>query len=382
MKILITTDLYTVKTNGVVTSVQNLYEELKKDGHDVKILTLSNNQKSRREGEVYYIRSVSLEKVYPEVRMPTAYRHKMIKELMLWKPDIIHSQCEFFTFQYALRISKCTGAPIVHTYHTLYEQYFTYVLPIKRLSKPAIKTFSKKRLKKVKQVIAPTKKVETVLQEYGLHNPICVIPSGISLVRHLETMPAKERLAKRHELGIDDDRFVMLNLGRLGFEKNIDELLHMFAKARIQNDKLVFLIVGDGPARSHLEELSKELHIQESVIFTGMVDPSLVHNYYKLGDLFVAASTSETQGLTFIEAAANGLPLLCREDACLQDILIPGENGYTYTTEKEFTDYLLKIVADTQWRKEASEKSRNIAIHYDKETFGNSVESVYDTVIG
>ena len=129
-EILITTDLYTVKTNGVVTSVRNLYEELTADGHDVRILTLSGNNKSRREGHIYYIRSVSLEAVYPDVRMPTSYRHKLIKELILWKPDVIHSQCEFFTFQYASRISKCTGAPIVHTYHTLYEQYFTYLLPV------------------------------------------------------------------------------------------------------------------------------------------------------------------------------------------------------------------------------------------------------------
>lgn len=382
MKILITTDLYTVKTNGVVTSVRNLYDELKKDGHDVRILTLSDNQKSRREGEVYYIRSVSLEKVYPEVRMPTAIRHKLIKELIVWKPDIIHSQCEFFTFQYALRISKCTGAPIVHTYHTLYEQYFTYVFPMKSLSRPVVKSFSKNRLKKVKQVIAPTKKVEQILLDYGLHNPIRVIPSGISLGRFLEQMPDEERKRRRCALGIKDDEFVLLNLGRLGTEKNVDELMRMFAKAHAYHPKLVFLIVGDGPAKSHLEEMAIQLNIQDSVIFTGMVKPSEVQNYYKLGDLFVAASTSETQGLTYIEASANGLPLLCREDPCLQDILIPGENGYTYTTENEFIEYLFKIADDIQWRKEASEKSRNIAIHYDKETFGNSVESVYDTVIG
>lgn len=382
MKILITTDLYTVKTNGVVTSVRNLYDELKKDGHDVRILTLSDNQKSRREGEVYYIRSVSLEKVYPEVRMPTAIRHKLIKELIVWKPDIIHSQCEFFTFQYALRISKCTGAPIVHTYHTLYEQYFTYVFPMKSLSRPVVKSFSKNRLKKVKQVIAPTKKVEQILLDYGLHNPIRVIPSGISLGRFLEQMPDEERKRRRYALGIKDDQFVLLNLGRLGTEKNVDELMRMFAKAHAYHRNLVFLIVGDGPAKSHLEEMAIQLNIQDSVIFTGMVKPSEVQNYYKLGDLFVAASTSETQGLTYIEASANGLPLLCREDPCLQDILIPGENGYTYTTENEFIEYLFKIADDIQWRKEASEKSRNIAIHYDKETFGNSVESVYDTVIG
>ena len=381
MKILITTDLYTVKTNGVVTSVRNLYDELKKDGHDVRILTLSENRKSRKEGEVYYIRSVSLEKVYPDIRMPTSYRHKLIKELILWKPDVIHSQCEFFTFQFALRISKCTGAPIVHTYHTLYEQYFTYLLPIKSISKKAVSVFSRKRLKRVKEVIAPTKKVEGVLRDYGLNNSIRVIPSGISLAKHLERMSSEERSKRRSELGITENQFVLLNLGRLGTEKNIDELIRLFAKAAKQDQDLVFLIVGDGPARSHLVELSKELGVQNKVIFTGMVDPAQVHNYYKLGDLFVGASTSETQGLTFIEASANGLPLLCREDPCLQDVLIPGENGYTLRNDKEFLQNLLLVKGDPQWRLKAGEKSREIASVYDKGVFGHSVEDLYDSVV-
>ena len=119
MKILITTDLYTTATNGVVTSVRNLYDVLKHKGHDVRILTLSDKMNSYRDGDVYYIRSVSLEVVYPNVRMPMTYHHPLIDELIEWRPDVIHSQCEFFSFQFALRISKHTDAPIIHTYHTL-----------------------------------------------------------------------------------------------------------------------------------------------------------------------------------------------------------------------------------------------------------------------
>ena len=381
MKILITTDLYTVTTNGVVTSVRNLYDELVADGHDVRILTLSGNNKSRREGHVYYIRSISLDAVYPDVRMPTSYRHKLIKELILWKPDVIHSQCEFFTFQYASRISKCTGAPIVHTYHTLYEQYFTYLVPVKSLSKRAVSTFSKYRLKKVSQVIAPTHKVENVLRDYGLSNPIQVIPSGINLERYKNRITPEERMKKRRRLGISDSQTVMLNLGRLGTEKNIDELIRMFAKATEGRQDLVFLIVGDGPARAHLEELAAELELQERVIFTGMVDPTEVQNYYQLGDFFASASTSETQGLTYIEAAANGLPLLCREDPCLQEVLIGGVNGYTYSDEESFLKYFYAICENPRWRAIAGEHSRSIAMSFDKHTFGDSVEALYDAVV-
>jgi 1,2-diacylglycerol 3-alpha-glucosyltransferase len=143
MKVLITTDLYTTNTNGVVTSVQNLFDELTAKGHDVRILTISDTLHSHQEGAVTYIRSVSMEKVYPNVRMPVSYRHKLIQEIIDWKPDVVHSQCEFFSFQFASRISKITGAPIVHTYHTLYEQYMTsYLIPNKRLGDYLVKVLN------------------------------------------------------------------------------------------------------------------------------------------------------------------------------------------------------------------------------------------------
>lgn len=380
MKILITTDLYLVKTNGVVTSVRNLYDELVRDGHDVRILTVSNNHHSRRKGHVYYIRSVSIGKIYPDVRMPTSYHHKLIKKLIAWKPDVIHSQCEFFSYQFATYVSKHTGAPIVHTYHTLYEQYFTYVLPFKSMSKRAVSTFSRYRLRKAKCVIAPTRKVEGVLREYGLRNRISVIPTGINLDRHKERLSDAERQARRCALGIQPDQLVLLNLGRLGTEKNIEELVRMFAKAAQKRDDLVFLIVGDGPAREGLETLAKELGVQDRVIFTGMVDPSQVHTYYQCGDLFVSASTSETQGLTYIEAAANGLPLLCREDPCLEEVLNTGVNGYTYENEADFLKHLYDITDNAAWRMQAAEYNRQMVSAYDKHTFGASVEALYDEV--
>ena len=331
MKILITTDLFTTPTNGVVTSVKNLWEELKNKGHDVRILTFSEGMDSYKEEDVYYIKSIPLEFIYPDVRMPISYHNSLIKELIDWKPDVIHSQCEFFSFQYAQRIAKLTGAPLVHTYHTLYEQYVAYVIPGKHLGKRMVQQMSRIRLKDVNVIIAPTVKVEDTLREYGLENSIQVVPSGISLEQHNRRLSDEEREDKRRELGIPENHQVLLNLGRLGTEKNLGELLEFFATALIKNPQLTFLIVGDGPDREHLEQLTKELGVERSVVFTGMVEPWQVQEYYQLADIFVSASTSETQGLTYIEAAANGLPLLCRKDDCLSGVIKEGVNGYEYT---------------------------------------------------
>ncbi len=380
-KILITTDLFTTETNGVVTSVQNLFDELTADGYDVRILTLSDSLHTHKDGAVYYIRSVPMGVVYPDVRMPVSFHNALIRELIEWKPDVIHSQCEFFSFQFASHISKATGAPIVHTYHTLYEQYVTYVVPSRRLGRLLVRLMSRKRLKRVKTVIAPTAKVESALHSYGLRNPISVVPSGIRLEQHQTRLTPEQRLEKRRALGISDEAQVLLNLGRLGTEKNLSELMTLFAEARKENDNLIFLIVGDGPAREELEAQAQQLGVRDSVIFTGMVSPDSVQEYYQLGDVFASASTSETQGLTYVEAAANGLPLLCRRDDCLDGVLKEGENGFEYTNDKEFLDAILTVMADSQWREAASRKSQEIAAAFDTKAFGEAVEAVYESVL-
>ena len=382
LKILITTDLFTTDTNGVVTSVKNLFDELTANGHDVKILTISNNLHSHKEGAVYYIRSIPLKAVYPNLRMPVSYRHKLIQEIIDWKPDVVHSQCEFFSFQFAARISRITGAPIVHTYHTLYEQYLTsYVIPSKRLGDYLAKVLSRHRLKQVKSLVAPTQKVENTLQSYGMRAPISVVPSGISLEQHHKRLTPQQRLERRRALGIADEDQVMLNLGRLGGEKNLGELMNLFAQARKQNSNLKFLIVGDGPARLDLEEQAERLGVAQYVIFTGMVDPSEVQYYYQLGDVFVSASTSETQGLTYIEAAANGLPLLCRQDDCLADVLQEGQNGYEYTSAEEFLQAIDAMCHNPKWRDAAAKRSEQIASAFDKKAFGEAIENVYESVL-
>lgn len=380
MKILITTDLYTTATNGVVTSVKNLYGELKSKGHDVRILTLSESAHSYKEGDVYYIRSMPFA-IYPNVRMPLSYRHHLIKELVEWCPDVVHSQCEFFSLEFAKYLVKKTKAPLVHTYHTLYEQYASYIIPSKRLGRFVVRKVSKSRLKSASRIIVPTKKVEEALNGYDISNPISVVPSGIKLDQHKIRITKDERTEKRAALGISKDSMVLINLGRLGTEKNLSELIAYFPKASQKIDDLVFLIVGDGPAKTQLERQCEELGIADKVVFTGMIPPTEVHKYYQLADIFVSASTSETQGLTYIEAAANGLPLICRRDPCIDGVVVDGENGYQYDDEEDFVEKLGFAVADPTWREKAAAKSEAIASLYDKETFGCALEDIYKSLL-
>lgn len=382
MKVLITSDLYFVKTNGVVTSLNNLADVLRKKGHEVRILTVSDKHKSYEVGDVSFIRSMPTWVYNGSIRMPTSYRHKLIKKIIEWKPDVIHSQCEFFSLSFAKYISKKTGAPIVHTYHTMYEDYVGYLFLIKRIGIWYARSKTKKVLERIADaVIVPTEKVKNKHIENGVVCEFNVIPSGIDLEQHKNPISSEERSRLREKYGLSDGDVVLLSLGRVAPEKNIDELINFYARISKTDPALKLLIVGGGPAKEELEHQARELSLEGRVVFVGMVEPDEVHKYYQLGDVFVSASTSETQGLTYIEAAANGLPLLCRRDPCLEGVIIEGENGYVYETEEQFYARLNSMLSNSEMLRTAAEASRRIAEPYDKSVFGDSVERVYEAAI-
>lgn len=376
MRVLITTDLFKPTINGVVTSVLNLERELKEQGHEVKILAVSQNVYSYREDNAYYIKSVPSH-IYPEVRVPISKASSFVEELIEWKPDVIHSQCEFFSYGFARRIAKATNARIVHTYHTLYEQYTEY-LPIgKRLGRAALGKWMKMRLKDVNLIIAPTKKVEQTLKQYGMTKDIRIVPTGIQLEKFNSAVDENAVAQLREKYGIRKEDKVLLSLGRLGFEKRIDELLYGMKEVVKMQDNVKLLIVGGGPARESLEKLTDELELREYVRFAGIVNPEEVQTYYRLGNVFVCASTSETQGLTYIEAAASGLPLICRKDACLYGVLEEGGNGFSYQDIYRFAKYIRTYVTDDAWLQQAGKHSEKVAGKYNTNLFGKAVEGIY-----
>lgn len=384
MKVLITTDLFTVRTNGVVTSTHNLIEELERRGHEVRVITISPDRKSRKENNVYYIKGVSMEWVYAGIRMAVGRASKYVKEIVEWKPDIIHSQCEWFTMKFAKRISKKTGAPIIHTYHTLYEDYVGYAVPFKRFGRWYVRNIlTKSNLKKMFAIIAPTVKVrDNLIERCKVKNRVEVIPSGISLDKHKIKLTEEELREGRAKYGLTDDNFVLINLGRLGTEKNLEEVVEYFAKVSEKHSGARLFIVGGGPARESLDKLVADLGLVGRVVFAGMVDPDEVARYYQLGDLFVCASTSETQGLTYIEAAANNLPLLCRDDPCYEGVMEDGKNGFRYTTFEEYEKHLDFIISNPEWREKARIRSGEISARFDRTVFGASVEALYMEALG
>lgn len=375
MKILLTSDWPVSAVNGVAISIMNLYKELKKLGHDVKVLSLSDNSDFYKDGDFYYVKSFEIH-IYPEVRATLHFHNKYVNELVKWKPDIVHSQCEFFTYSIANTIAARSSCPIVHTYHTLYEHYTSYVLANEKITKPLLHQLIKWRLKDADLVIAPTEKVYSRLE--GLVNGhIEIMPTGIDLSKY-DNPPDQLEISKlKEKYNIPRDKKILLSLGRVGKEKNYDESIDNFNKLLKVRDDVIFMIVGDGPYLPEVKENVKRLAIQDKVIFTGLIKPSETVKYYSIADIFISASVSETQGLTYIEALANGLPEVCRHDDALIGVVENGYNGYLYEDSQGYIEAINILLDNEDILKQMAMNAKESSEKFSMKYFGENAERIY-----
>ena len=381
MKVLITTDWYEPVINGVVTSVMNLSRKLRERGHEVKILTLSRTCHSYIEGDVIYAGSIGMGCIYPQarVKIPTVAGDYM-EMLLDWKPDIVHSQCEFSTFFLAKKIASELHIPIVHTYHTVYEDYTHYFSPQKAWGRNIVQLMTRKLANAVETLIAPSDKIRKILEGYQVSCPVEIIPSGISLEKYQACKEEDWREKIRAQLGISQDALVLVYVGRMAKEKNIEELLEYQQEA--EKYGVILLLVGDGPHLPELKKKAEELKVTEHVIFTGMIAPEEVGHYYQAGDLFVSASISETQGMTYAEALAGGIPLLCRRDGCLEQVVTDDENGWQYDDREDFLGRIREWKGMSEDAKSRmQDKAGDSAEKFSSGNFVGRVEKIYEQQI-
>lgn len=380
MKILLTSDMYTTQINGVSASIITLKNELIKKGHDVRVLSLSSNKKSCIDNNDYLFGSYSVP-FYPGVRQTRKYKDPMIKDIVSWNPDIIHIQTEFSTCKIGKKIAKLCNCPYVTTCHTFWEEYSGYIGLGKNLGRFVAKKIVRKFNKGSKAIIIPTEKMRSVLDRYSIKGNILSIPSGIDLDRFSKKFTDTEKNKLKQELNIPKDAKILVSVGRVAKEKNIDELLDYMPSLIEKENNIFFVIGGGGPYQKKLEEKVKKLNLGSYVRFTGMIQPKNTYKYFKLGDIFVCASQTETQGITYIEALASGTPLVCRYDKCLDGVVQNGTNGFMYNTKEEYINYISEIFNNKSLYEKFKKNTVSSSQKFSKENFGDSIEKLYISVI-
>lgn len=381
MNIGLFSDSYYPLINGVTTSVSILSQKLEALGHTVYIfapdapnLTEDNNN---------IIRMASMPCIFLKgARVGLSYSPHDLVKISKLHLDIVHTQTEFPLGIFGKVLSKTLNIPMVHTYHTMYEDYVHYIVNGAIITSSMAKDYSRVFCNHANAVIAPTNKVKKILEDYGVNKNISVIPTGINIDHFRKSnYDAVEIENLRSSLNIGKDVPVILSLGRVAKEKSIDVVINSIPKllGKLPNAKLV--IVGDGPVKNDLEDLVKSLNIQENVIFTGAKKYEDIGKYYQLGNVFVSASITETQGLTFAEAMAAGVPVVAKNDPSILGIVNDEETGLLFNSDEELADKLIEILTDSAKSELITEKAMNLVEGLSAETFAKSVETLYLDII-
>lgn len=385
MRIGLFTDTYPPFINGVSTSVLMLKQGLEKLGHEVYVVTVNDESFSYKE-EDGILKIPSFPIGLMNFRQTGIYPIKAFNIIKKWKLDIIHSHTEFSIGTFARLISKQLNIPLVHTYHTMYEEYIYYI------TKGYFNSASKKLVeyltlflcdKTIDELIVPTEKTKELFKDkYKVKREVYVIPSGIDTTRfYKENIDKNEIINLKKDLGLKKTDFIVLYVGRIAKEKSIDFLINNFNSVLKRIPKAKMIIVGDGPDIKDLIDLTRKKGLENKIIFTGKAPWTDVPKYYSLCDLFVTASKTETQGLTVMEAMGASKPVVAIRDESFELMITDKKDGLFFDDEKSYVDMIYEVYKNKKLRDEISFNARLTADKYSPYNYAKNVLKVYEKVI-
>ena len=361
MNILMISDVYFPRVNGVSTSIMTLRRELQTAGHRVTLVVPEYGMKELAEADVVRIpgRRVWLD---PEDRMMSrAALHRLPQTLIGQRFDLVHIHTPFFAHYTGVRLARTLGIPCVETYHTFFEEYLYHYVPF--LPKAALRYlarhFSRDQCSQVDGLVLPSIAMDEALARYGVRAFSKIIPTGIELA----DFSACDGAAFRRQHGIAQTRPVVVYVGRVAFEKNIGFLLEMIAELRQRLPDALLVIAGEGPAETKLRREVAALGLAHNVLFVGYLErASELPACYCAGDAFVFASRTETQGLVLLEAMALGVPVVSTAVMGTRDILAAGRGCRVAEDDpRAFAATLYEVLADASLRARLSMEAKQHA---------------------
>lgn len=387
MRIGIFTEAYTPYISGLVTSEVMLKKALEKKGHEVYVVTANL--------ESFHYEYDEKEKVLRIPGIPTGiynsrltsiYPIQALNKIKSWNLDIIHSQTEFAIGSFARLFAKQYNIPIVHTYHTMYEDYVHYITKgyFNRSSKKIVEYMTKFYCDRtINELIVPTKKAYDLFKEkYNVQRNIHIIPTGIEVERfYRKNVNEKKVNELKKQYNIKKNDFTLIFVGRIAEEKNVPYLIDVMSDIIKKKNNVKLLIIGDGPDKEKYEKYSIKRNTSKNVIFTGKVAWDDIPVYYSLGNAFISASTTETQGLTIIEAMASSLPAICINDESFSGTVVNDLNGYLFDDKKDCEDKILKLANDKKLVKYLSNGALMSADKHSSKYFAERVLDVYKIAI-
>ncbi len=394
MRILMISDVYFPRINGVSTSIQTFRGEMVKLGHEVTLiaphygeqqLRVEECKEEQQEDKVQRLIRIPSRKVIldPEDRMMSLSAITALKESLREQQfDLIHVHTPFVAHYAGVKLSRFLGIPLVVTYHTLFEEYLYHYIPFlpKALLKKFARSFSRSQCNQADSVVAPSSVIVDLLRGYGVERDIEIIPTGI----HSQNFLNGDGRRFREKFGIAQDRQVLLNVSRVAFEKNIGLLLETVKLVREQIPDICLIIAGEGPAKKAYARQVREMGLGDSVVFVGYLDRETeLVDCYSCADFFVFSSRTETQGLVLLEAMAAGTPVVSVAAMGTRDILIDCAGARIVEDDAtHFAETLVTLLNDPQAQNALRSASHASAAQWDSQVMAEKMLRSYRQVLG
>lgn len=378
MKIGIFTDIYYPYLNGVTIAVDNLIKELRKKGHTVYLFAPRIKGYKDTDPNIFRLSSSRLIFSAPEIRLPIPFPNKNLRKVFELDLDIIHAHGAGVFSLFGNQIARIKGIPFTLTFHTLLEEYMHYLFKGKIFKQGAAIRASRMFGNITEEIIAPSEKMKEILLSYRIKKPITVIPSGVNA----SVFDISKATFLQKKLHLPEKASIILAVGRLGKEKNFAFIIKMFKKLAEEETASHLVFVGEGVEKEKLIKLSGDL-IGKRIHFAGRINVKDMPLVYASAEIYVFTSTTETQGLCVLEAAAAGLPLVLINDPAYKDMIIDGVNGFSLPKDpKIFAEKLKQLLKDKKLASKFGSNSKEIIRkNFNSELLAEKMIAYYQKII-
>lgn len=382
MRILMLSDVYFPRVNGVSSSIRWFALELTRRGHEVVVVAPEYGTPVRE--DTFEILRFPARTLFfdPEDRLLTRGALRDAERALAQQHwDVIHVHTPFQAHRLGVRLARRLGTPIVESYHTYFEQYVGHYLPYAPASwlRAAARTLSRRICAAVDHLVVPTREMARVLDGYGIRAPRTILPTGIDLAE----FASGDGAAFRRAHGIGPDRPVAVTVSRLAREKNISLLLDAIAHVRASVPDVLLLVAGEGPddkrLRAHVRSTGLDAHVR----FFGYLDRRKeLLDFYRAGDVFAFASPTETQGLVLIEALALGVPVVSTAVMGTATVL-EGARGACIAPENAegFARVLSRVLLDAEMRCTLAQAAPGDAVRWSTVAIMDGAVDMYQSLV-
>lgn len=381
MNILMLSDVYFPRVNGVATSIKTFTHALRNMGHHV-VLAAPDYAESNmvfydKQEQIYRIpaRRLILDKEDRLIR--GEYFTELLQQLRRENIDLIHIHTPFRAHYWGIRLARELNCRCVATYHTFFEEYLHHYIPMvpKRWLRAVARRFTVSQSRQVDELVVPSSAMYQLLQDYGVTNKMTVIPTGLDMTQ----IAAGNGRQFRAQWKIDPQRPVIGHIGRIAHEKNIVFLLHVLQELKKQIPDILLLIAGEGPAKRSLQRQADRLGLTKNILFLGYLSrEGDLWDCYRAADVFVFSSRTETQGLVLLEAMAVGVPVVSTAVLGTADILRAQRGAFiAEETVADFAQKVRRLLANKLLRENKSREGMAYVHEWSDMTMARRMEKFY-----